>query len=108
MKVKFMILAAICLVASSCAARREAVPFQLNDSAALMVSPELSKGGVIELNNTICPLMGKPSKSKRTFIYKEVEYRFCCYDCLKMMKKNPEFYALPEDQIQALKAQLHG
>jgi YHS domain-containing protein len=49
---------------------------------------------VVDLNNTKCPVTGDPvGSSKLTEIYQGKIYHFCCDDCPKDFKKNPEKYA---------------
>jgi YHS domain-containing protein len=42
--------------------------------------------------NTKCPVTGEDIDSKITTVYDGKTYAFCCEDCIKAFKKNPEKY----------------
>ena len=42
--------------------------------------------------NTKCPVSGEDIDPKITFVYNGYTYAFCCTDCLKKFKDNPEKY----------------
>ena len=49
---------------------------------------------VVDLGNTVCPVSGdKVGDSKLTEVYQGKVYHFCCDDCPKDFKKNPEKFA---------------
>jgi len=48
----------------------------------------------IDLENTICPVSGeKVGDSKYTEVYQGKIYHFCCDDCPKQFKADPDKYA---------------
>lgn len=49
--------------------------------------------------NTICPVSTEEADPEITYTYKGKTYAFCCNNCLKKFKKNPEKYSsrLSED-----------
>jgi YHS domain-containing protein len=52
------------------------------------------KQSAVDLGNTVCPVSGdKVGDSKLTEIYKGKIYHFCCDDCPKDFKKDPEKFA---------------
>jgi YHS domain-containing protein len=63
----------------------------------------------VEAVNTVCPVSGDKvggDTGKPVFVeYKGKKYAFCCKDCAKGFKKNPEKYAALAEQKQAVKSE---
>lgn len=63
------------------------MPFGFAQEGALPSSAE-----VIDIGNTICPISGRKANPKATAVYQGKKYAFCCQDCVKKFKENPEKY----------------
>ena len=50
-----------------------------------------SAAEVVDVGNSICPVSGD-KVGKTTFEYQGKRYHFCCKDCVKDFKKDPEKY----------------
>ena len=59
--------------------------------AAEQVAPA-SSSGAVDAGNTICPVSGDEVSSKASYVYQGKEYHFCCPECIKKFKKDPEKY----------------
>jgi YHS domain-containing protein len=53
-----------------------------------------AKQNAVDLGNTVCPVSGdKVGDSKLTEVYQGKIYHFCCDDCPKDFKKDPDKFA---------------
>lgn len=68
-------------------------------ASAPAIHPVQREDGIIELNNEVCPVSGKPVSGKHFFEHEGVKYGFCCKMCINDFKKNPEKFALSMDTI---------
>ena len=51
-----------------------------------------NNGKIVELNNTICPVMGGKVNKKYSAIYNGTKVYFCCPGCIAKFNKDPETY----------------
>lgn len=47
---------------------------------------------IIDVGNTVCPITGDKVSPKAFVDYEGKRYHFCCQNCVKKFKKNPEKY----------------
>ena len=73
------------------------------DLAALKASPTVDADGTIQLNNAVCPISGEEvAKDSDSLKHEGVVYKFCCAMCGGKLEKNPEKYAISEDDKKAI------
>ena len=73
------------------------------DLAALKASPTVDADGTIQLNNAVCPISGEEvAKDSGSLKVNGVVYKFCCAMCGGKLEKNPEKYAISEDDKKAI------
>lgn len=68
----------------------------------IKASPAKGDGGLIYLNNKICPVTSDEISGKHTVLVNGVVYNACCKRCVRKMKNNPDKYAHPIEDIHAL------
>ena len=63
-------------------------------SAATFAETAAAQGtaDVVDVGNTICPISGDKASKKVSFVYEGKRYHFCCSNCVKEFKKDPEKY----------------
>ena len=47
---------------------------------------------IVAVKNAMCPLSGDKAKDKFFYDYQGKRYHFCCPNCIKDFKKDPEEY----------------
>ena len=63
-------------------------------ATANSISQPAKQEAAVDLGNTVCPVSGdKVGNSKLTEVYQGKISHFCCDDCPKDFKKNPEKFA---------------
>ena len=86
------ILAAMLAFGVGC--RHEGAHAENTITAAQPMSQPANQQAAVDLGNTVCPVSGdKVGDSKLTEVYQGKIYHFCCDDCPKDFKKNPEKFA---------------
>ena len=86
------ILAAILAFGVGC--RHEADHAESTSANAQPMSQSANQQAAVDLHNTVCPVSGdKVGDSKLTEVYQGKVYHFCCDDCPKDFKKNPDKFA---------------
>ena len=79
------------------------------DLAALKTTPSVDADGTIQLNNAVCPISGEEiTKDGSSLKLDGVVYKFCCAMCGGKLEKNPEKYAILEDDKKAILEQAHA
>lgn len=56
----------------------------------VLVFPLVSETTIVDLNNTVCPVMGGKANPKFTAVHDGVKVQFCCGGCDKMFLKDPK------------------
>jgi YHS domain-containing protein len=65
-----------------------------HDNESASTPPAPTQPSALDLHNTVCPVSGeKVGSSKLTETYQGKIYHFCCDDCPKDFRKDPEKYA---------------
>ena len=65
--------------------------FLLGTASIAKAETPASAADVVDVGNGICPVSGD-KVGKTTFEYQGKRYHFCCKDCVKDFKKDPEKY----------------
>ncbi|QDU80956.1 YHS domain protein [Polystyrenella longa] len=61
---------------------------------ALEAVPTVTTAAEEEAPKLICPVAGKPVNMDKSVAYKGAEVYFCCGNCVKAFKENPEKFAV--------------
>ena len=86
------ILAGILVLGAGC--RHESSHADSTSATAQSTSQPANQQAAVDLHNTVCPVSGdKVGDSKLTEVYQGKVYHFCCDDCPKDFKKNPDKFA---------------
>lgn len=85
-------LVAMLILGSGC--RQEGDHAASAGAAAQPLSESANQPAAVDLHNTVCPVSGdQVADSKLTEVYQGKIYHFCCEDCPKDFKKNPDKFA---------------